>query len=145
MSRRLKNKMIVRPAGLGDDRDDSVTPEDVRGDEEEALVVGFRRRGRVGRVVRRPHVDHYLNLNLDLISEELIRLRKIQAERPDGLAGTDIQRMKDLNEMMIRCFREEREQTKLDRMEDLEDEDLEQQWNEAVEKAARELLDDGED
>lgn len=134
-TRRLKADFI-RPAGVADDYEaaerterlnpeNPVDPAEVAGDANEELARAFARRGKVKRVVRRPHVEHYLGQNLDLIAEELKKLKEKQAN--GGLSDTDMQRMKDCNEMMARIFREEREQVKLDRFEDLSDEDIDAQ------------------
>lgn len=133
MNRRRRRAHIIRPEhvvqGYVDaEREERFEPAGVDADDiagSTALVEDFKRRGRVTRVQRRPHVDYYHGQQLDLIDVEMQELRRRQKEQQGRLSEEDVRRLRDLNEMMARIFREEREQAKLSRFEDMDDDDLE--------------------
>lgn len=96
---------------------------DVAGGEEEALAVTWVRRGPATHVVRRPHATAMLGDFNYLIQEEMQALLE-KLTGSDGLTEDDYRRLDYLNTWMNRNLREEREQTKLERIEDMDKADM---------------------
>lgn len=126
--------VIVRHSGFADDyvaankteileAEDPVTEDMVRGDE--GVAHRFRRRGPVTRAIRQPHASYMLGTQNDVYMVELEKLQQKQRELgPELMRSEDMTRLRELNEMINRNLREEREQVKLQRFEDMDREDM---------------------
>lgn len=106
----------------------AITSELIRGKPHMTRAELLARGGLAPGLVKKPHIDTMLTMAYVTAAEELRRLHKISAE--DGLTAVQTGQFEKLINAVTKLAKEEREQVRQDRIDEMTDEELEKMYQE---------------